>query len=569
MAQDPEVDDLQNIFLQVVVRDSEMTIGCGQGHQTFKWLANVAKAKYAKLHPQFKANQFTAINVYSSNCPLYPNEIIQNSVRPNEKIFVELLGPKIGANDPGFTRQKSMWELLAYSPKNDYVHVIFCLRQEHVPDLDESNPPRLIGNFGTHTWFVPMNVKRSESGNWEYEQSVPANAEVYFLWLVNGAPFVSKDYEIVVDNANQEMNCLHSGPPESNYSALRLPEITSEKYYKRNQKNAHEGPTRQVHHTKVGKMQLVTDLSTEQKDKMFNTDWRKMKLQDVLPHERDREKARKKLREFYDEIRTIFRYYSRHSHNTMYMNILTFMCFCSQCKIPDKDKLSKARLTELFHRVNLEYDIDTDLNVIYMSDPLNPDSMFTRAEFMESLVRMALIKYDSQPIDFGVVSMMDNHIRKHVSVPKEKGVRHAMTTETVHRMFLLYDHRLWTLFMKYATNDTNVMLPKAWENLLQDKNMFSHNFSIRAANHCYALSQQEDTEGDESDLMEMTFPEFCEAIARVAEKIYSDRPQGQRSRLYQKIEDLCVKLFPEPRNFRVKKKRVTLGPVTEKAFYKE
>lgn len=579
------MDLARPLKLNVECRDSKMVVSCGQGQQDFKWLANVVKARYVALHPQFRLEQFTAINVYTDKTNLYPTEVIINNLRlesgdatreydNSDVVYVDLLGPKIGCNDPGFQRQKPMWELFAYTPKYHYVEVIFRLsgRQE----LTE--PPQLIGNFGAHTWQVPVEMRRTNAKpkHWEYSASVPAGAEIFFVFLIDGEYVLSEDYECVEDAGAQQLNSLKSGLPYSNYSELRVPKVRAESYF--NKKKSGKGFQQNVRRkivTKGGTFQNVVNLSESQVDMMFATDWRKIQLEDVLTSERDLEKARVKLRLFYDELRITFRYYSRCTQNVAYMNILTFMCFCTKCKIPDKRVLTKSRLTELFHRVNWEYFIsDVDQQIVYINDPLNPDNQFTRAEFMEALCRIALIKYDSQPIDYALTSMMDNHIRKHINVPNTKNIRAKLLTEEVLKVFHLYDQRIWTCFHKFAKVEkgSRVLMVKEWNRILTEHGIINSSFSIRNANHCFSLSQQEDSDGDDSDLMEMTFPEFCEALARAADLLFN--PHSSVSKpvenvavddpvdydphhdLPEHLEELFIRLFPEPACHRMKKRGV-------------
>jgi len=572
--------------IKVQCRDSEMIVSCGQGQQDFKWFSNVVKARYVKLHPQFRLEQFTPINVYTDRSNLYPTEIIINNLRlrtdaeadpktrgwdNDDIVHVDLLGPKIGCNDPGFARQKSIWELFAYCPKYHYVEVIFRLSGRQ--DLLDADPPQLIGNFGAHTWQVAVSLKRTRSKHWEYSTMVPAGAEIFFVFLVNGEFVLSDDYERVEDASEQQLNSLNSGLPYSNYSELRVPHVKAELYFN-STKKFQENVRRKIV-SKGGTFKKVTNLTENQVDMMFASDWRKMQLTDVLTSERDIEKAKAKLRLFYDEIRMTFRFYSRCTQNVAYMNILTFMCFCSNCKISDKRVLTKARLTELFHRVNWEYFVDdADNQIVYINDPLNPDNQFTRAEFMEALCRIALIKYDSQPIDYGLHSIMDNHIRKYTSVPDTKNIRSKILSEDVLKVYHLYDQRLWNCFHKYARveHGSRVLTVKAWDKLLHEKNVIGSNFSIRVGNHCFALSQQEDADSDDSDLMEMTFAEFCEALARVADMMYREETQvnkpvqdmanedlantDRHPLLAEHVEELFIHLFPEPACHRLKKRVV-------------
>jgi hypothetical protein len=491
--------------------------------------------------------------VYSDDQPLYPNEVIATVVLGNE-IYVELLGPKIGMNDPGFTRQKSMWELLAYTPKHEYVEVIFRLDEKfYCPRHEAFDKPKIIGNFGPYTWFRPEVTSRTPEG-WVYSTMVPATAEIFFFWIVDEKFVVSTDYEIVDDGAGQQLNCLHAGQAYGNYSELYVPMVDPTMYFKKNDDDS--TLVRKVESKKVGKF-TGFELTESLLDKMFEIDWTQMDLADVLTTEREMTKAKGKLREFYTEIRDIFRHYARYSSNVAYLNILTFMCFATQCKLPDKHNLKKPRLTEIFHYVNREYERNDENKLVYLHDPLNPDNMFTRSEFMEALCRIALIKYDSQPIDFGITSIMDHHIRKHVEVPDDQVIRNKMLSEPLQRVFLLYDSRLWGIFHKYATivELDRVLLPTGFQQMLRDHGLISAKFTVRDANGCFLSAQQEEVSdgADDTDLQEMTFSEFLEAMARVAAAV-AKPDKDAKIELHEQLQDLLVKLFPQAANNRTAKK---------------
>ena len=45
---------------------------------------------------------------------------------------VELLGPVIGPHDPNYARERSLWELYAFTAQHDYVTAVFTFDTEPV-----------------------------------------------------------------------------------------------------------------------------------------------------------------------------------------------------------------------------------------------------------------------------------------------------------------------------------------------------------------------------------------------------------------------------------------------------
>ena len=61
-------------------------------------------------------------------------------------IHIELLGPTVGLDDPAYEREKTLWELYAYTPAHNYVPVVFLFDATGVSDTATS-----IQDTFTHT----------------------------------------------------------------------------------------------------------------------------------------------------------------------------------------------------------------------------------------------------------------------------------------------------------------------------------------------------------------------------------------------------------------------------------
>ena len=130
-------------------------------------------------------DQFLCVHMTNvDNVPLYPFEIINERLEDNAIVHVELLGPKLGPNDPDFIREKTLWELYAYTPPHDYVPVVFIF--EAAPYAPLRNPPGVFGNF--NGWGQPIPMKRWKNDVYRHQIGAALRVVSVFSMLIHSLP---------------------------------------------------------------------------------------------------------------------------------------------------------------------------------------------------------------------------------------------------------------------------------------------------------------------------------------------------------------------------------------------
>lgn len=535
--------------IRVVVRDSSFTLRVAGATQNFKWLGNTVAYRYALLHPQFNHDQFIPIHITNKDhAPLFPSELINERCADGEEVHVELLGPRLCPNDPGFTREKTLWELFAYTPPHDYVSVVITFDQ--TPFLQMGGSPAVFGNF--NGWGPPVAMKKSNLPNiWRHTMEMPLGAELVFKFALLGTGrerhVVSKGYRIVSDKLGTELNYLRVRMEGGSYeigeseSSAPVANSVSESL------SAPDAP-KVLSQRVVGVFQGVRNLTDTMKAAQFENDWKNIQLADVIRALDKRMIIKELLWKYSDKLRVIFRYYSSQGGQSITcMNVMGWVYFCHVCAITDK-RVSVSRLDQIFHRVNVEEEYDekklaenpTEYRnaMILKEDPFNPNNQFIRGEFYEALVRVALVKFPSLEAHAALEKLVNENVFPHALEPSTSDIRERLLDEGVQKVYQLYSKRLYKLFWRYAKADRTDLKPsgmhtinvKEFEMMLNDykltvpENMTGARsmaavgaISRRVALTAFAMSQQEELTEASDHLYEMVYAEFLEVLARLAE----------------------------------------------------
>jgi hypothetical protein len=206
--------------VSVAVRDLTLTIELGAGTQTFKWLAFTAAAQYAAAHPHIHSSE-TLTPVHLTDAfgnALYPQEIIAERVESGDLLRLELIGPRIGLGSADFKREKSLWELYAYSdPATSLVPLVFLF---DASELALSTPPAVFGNF--NSWGTPITMQWWKGNTYKHQMDFPAGAEIVFKFVVGGSAILTpQQYPVVHDSQGNKLHHLRLAPipPQLNLDA--------------------------------------------------------------------------------------------------------------------------------------------------------------------------------------------------------------------------------------------------------------------------------------------------------------------------------------------------------------
>lgn len=546
---------VRDINIHVKVRDQTFMLACGRGEQDMLWLSKVAKYRYSTKHNHINPEQLIATYVSNDNGDvLFPHHLVKNKLKDGDTIVVEMLGPNIGANSSNFTRQKSLWELYAYTPEHEYVPVIISFDSSSL-DLPEDHSISIMGSF--NAWEHPVPMVEKKEGTWLHRASYPAGAELTFIFCSEASFHLSNHYTIIDSGSKDtpEVNYIKIKPPAANYAELLAVHPEPEDYYKKDDvKFKVADPTLRP------KLGINPSLSEEQKQCLFDIDCSLMAINDVCQDEEKRDDVFKKLWTSYDPIRKIFRYYSSQGgKNITYMNCINFINFCKACKIPDQKQCTITRLDELFRRVNLEEEYVAEVArpgsraagkahraINLKSDPLNPDNQFIRAEFMETLVRISVLKYKSLSPHSALNKFIGEYLTPNLGhiQSTEYSVSSEMGTASVQTVLWLFHKRLYKLHYEYRQPRTEHILTKSFLKMMSQHGLLGEELSIRECVMAFSMAQEEVKNEDQANQYEMTYVEFLECLGRIAETLFkADKFPGMR--FCDKLQELLQRLFPQ------------------------
>lgn len=485
------------MVLKVHCREMTTNVTVGSGEQTFKWLGFVVKYAYASRHPEYDPEQFTCVLIVDKDRrPMFPYTIINESLVDGAEVYVELIGPKIGPNQPGLVRDKTLWELFAFLPATSYVLTSLLFDSEKEEREGHIETIGVIGNF--NAWQVPIAMNKVDTHMYKYSLELPKDAEIVFKFVVNDKHTVSDAYPLVKDVNNVEMNYLKIQMPDANFAELQGVDPSGQidgseritEHILALQAIAAAKDVRQsgfevmeeipfVSTRVSGVFQGVKTLSDQVRRKLFESDWKKMQLVDVAKDEELRQRVKEVLWKHFDEMRNVFRFYSsQYGKEVPHMSSITFVHLLHVCKVPD-ERLSVGRLLHIFDNITAIEETDGHagntqgqaastssssstnkpqtfssavLPLASKANPFQKENQLDRHEFFEALIRASSFKF--QPtLDQGLKSMLTEHILPNALNSDEKSIRAQILTPRLQKVVLLYADRLWPAYCKYALGE--------------------------------------------------------------------------------------------------------------------
>lgn len=561
--------------LLLSVREQTFPVEVKEGNQDFKWLGVLACYHYARSQKlRFKPTQFHPTNVTDEeDRVLFPKEQICDRLKDNDTVVVEILGPRTCPDSVEDDHEMSLWERYAFTDNEEWVDVIFKFETGAGVEIDPTSPPLLIGNF--NAWETPIPLRQVSGGvssaneedgsggegggktRYEHRQLIPAHTHIVFKFAFNGKEHLSHQYEVVNDEAGNEMNYFKVKPPPPNYKKTYGTDGGSVDFS--GTRNPSEG-VKTFSKRIVGRFEPVREMTQEIKDKLFEADWKKMQFADVVRLKEEREKIKVIMYEHFPSLKMIFQFFSSHGGGDICaMSVLEFIHFCHTCEIPDRH-VTINKIDRVFRRVNIEEEFDEEMieqnpnnyrNAMkIVPDPFNPRNQFIRGEFMESLIRLAIKKFGTLPIDTAVRKIIEKHVIPFGLAVAKDDIRRELLRNDVQSVYKKYAKRLHKLYNTAARldktdQDFETINLKEFELLLQHHDLFDADVSRRAAFSAFAMSQDAST--TESDNYEMVYGEFLEVLGRIAKIKYDDDQP-----LSDKLENLMQVFFAKSKKSKKK-----------------
>eukprot|EP00462_Mataza_sp_D1_P019853 CAMPEP_0175148730 /NCGR_PEP_ID=MMETSP0087-20121206/16804_1 /TAXON_ID=136419 /ORGANISM="Unknown Unknown, Strain D1" /LENGTH=741 /DNA_ID=CAMNT_0016434251 /DNA_START=242 /DNA_END=2467 /DNA_ORIENTATION=- len=271
----------------------------------------------------------------------------------------------------------------------------------------------------------------------------------------------------------------------------------------------------------------MEDLKSSEKRKQFENDWLEanQKLKDIVTNDDERTAMKETMWEHYQCARELFAFYSSFGCTDSMLGMMSsasFSQFIKACKLLG-GPINVTTVSKIFAEVNVE-----DAEDVLGTNDDNPDKFFTRSEFVESLARLALIKFKGKGHGEGTetpAGKLEKLFKAHVT---RYGLKHINITPGL-RPWLATNKPLQKLFCEngailqerynayasHATARPDAMDVGELDMILSDFELVDSNFSRRTAITCFCLAKDE-TESD----MVLSYPAYLEFLCRAAEQKY-------------------------------------------------
>jgi len=441
----------------VHVREYKFALKPGKGTQDFRWVGSVAAFRYAK-HSRLRdhSNKYVVSNIKGDDGELiYPSRKLRETLWNKATVTVELKRYKPGD-------KKTVWQLFAETPKECYkkIEIVYDgpMPEEH------SGGVQMHSNHNGYDHHIRM-VKSDDGKTYRKTICVPPGLELNFFFEVNKRLELShaykKERKKVASQMQLVQNVLRTAndpPPVFNHHVDLLREFEKIDWGLGKEKNCDEDDEEKKR--RLRKREWEYKIPSLPKgslyDELFANDWREIQLNDVIPDPAARRRVCLVLKNYWNPLQQIFRYNSSQRTPVQFMSKLDYMNFLGALKMYDK-LITPSDAEHIFTRVNVPEDYGSDdelegiggafkggFNMTEQED--NPNNMFVRSEFLESLVRISLRKFPPPDFDeeVGLEKFLEEYVlkrEKHCIEEIEK-YRLLMQEEEVKEAFAPYLERL-------------------------------------------------------------------------------------------------------------------------------
>lgn len=380
-------------YLVVNVRDLKFRLKPKDASQQCKWLSYVAKFRYAQYsRGRVHSNQLVVTEV--TDCAgrsMNPFAKLRRHLDNRDSVKVSLALDKPG-------RKKTPFEVMLNASKNDYIDLTIYYDGERPEDgftvMLHSNH-----NF----WETPIPM-REEGQDICARIRVPLGYPLKFFFEVNKSLRVSKRYGKGIVSFGGAVRIEVNILTVDKFRSIKLFEEKKPKLLS-SLRPGQKRPTN-IKHAENKKITHKWDFKLPSRPggnefySLFEKDWSEIQINDIIPKYDQRTLVKEALQKHWNDLQQIFRYHAGMKEPISYMNKMEFMNFCTLMKFYDQNVVG-SDATEIFTRVNLEDEYDSDdeikvratggIKIVEQED--NPDHLFIRSEFLESLIRLSLRKY--------------------------------------------------------------------------------------------------------------------------------------------------------------------------------
>jgi len=509
----------------------------------FKWIGNVARLKYVShSRGRIRPNEVEIVEVHDYRCNmLMPEWGIEGHLdKAHNGVWVVL--HKVG---PG--RGHSLWYLIATVPKKDWVAVeIFYDEKVAVYEgvyvrttLDFFQEPIALTNRSRNLWSTIV--------------MCPPDATLHFYFEGHGTKGTVARYRRVDgrwrNRKRKKMNRLKVGKKEgvddSPWAAFHNSHKAEKVVVQVKEDN--------INDIKLWEYKIPTLPFGKDLDLLFQKDWREVQLNDVVPDPQERRDIRDVMLTHWIALQQIFRGYCCGRQPIHVMDQNAFSRMIGGLKIYTKH-FSVSHVSQIFVRVNIEEDYGSDEEAVgvdlktgmnMLDDDDNPDNAFIRSEYLEALVRVAIVKWPKKKPSEAFRELVEKHIlvREKRQLDEYVEIRDLMDDIKVKQAFAPCLQRIFEwVFLPVTMLDEECKAAKNRREDVDDaslslEELFSfhnelglvkdHGLKVREAFKAYAMPIEPHVVDGEEDT-EMQWPHFLEMLVRIALAMssHNDKPKA-------------------------------------------
>eukprot|EP00466_Bigelowiella_natans_P009780 jgi/Bigna1/137837/aug1.41_g12545 len=565
-------DQLVN-SLNISCREMNKSISVRGGLQNFKWLAFTSKFWYSKHH-KFKdhPDKYVVVDVRNerTNDNLMPGQIIKDRVNDKDTVSVTL-ATKFQPDPMKKPEKKSPTD----GEEED--DILAALEED---DEEEKKAPVVKYWSNLDGWLEPqvMEIKEKKfTFKAESRVLVPPGSELQFYFVVDGEKHLAKNYKkkkVLIGRKNVHVNYYELKPylptlgdekPKEESGKFSFPfdmwfqqsvrigipfennDIEGSFITTSLAKEEEEEEEEELEEEKEPEIppflyQLVQPPSAEESEECFEADWKEMQILDVVRKPEERKKIRAMIKDNFEELRAIFQRLAGKELPVEYMGANDFLAFCKETGF-FRHGFTVTFVPIVFKRVNI-MEIQSEENrgkgfVLY-EDPTNPEHLFTRSEWIESMVRIANYYNLSKTMSEKFKKVLDLCLKKHTRIVKDDKTREFMKKESTKKVYGPYLERVYSIFERFAHMDKTMgssryMQIEEYWNFISTMAIGTLGIIRRNINQALAYSQARSLEDDRGYITD--YPEYLELLARLA---FACHPEDSKEEALKKFLDYII-----------------------------
>ncbi|GAB5365056.1 hypothetical protein AAMO2058_001023700 [Amorphochlora amoebiformis] len=468
-----------------------------------------------------------------------PHQVIKERIHDNEVVFVTLLSK---ANRKRGEEMGTLWEAVAYTPVHQWNAI--KLRPRIPPEVLGKPPkpptryefpepiiriPKVKLWCNMNGWWEPQNIplKITEKAyKIEAPLLVPPASEIQFYFEVDGKKILADNYKrkkVSIGEIDHTTNIfmLDVRLPAFMEEQKQQDVIESDSDYS---STSDEEETEQNQTTIPSHFyQFSMEPTQEEYDRLFDKDWKEIQILDVVKSKEERDLIYDILHDSYPELREIFQRLAGRDSPLEYMSANDFSNFVKETKVL-KYGFNTTFTSVVFKRININEIVAEDgKGYTLFDDPSNPRSMFTRSEWLESLVRIVVYWTKlKKRISSKLKQILNITLKRYMGDIEKDNIRDLMRKPDTRQTFEPYLGLIYRIFDRFAAlgkdihGSYNTMSEDEYTTFVLTFNISTLSPKLGRRKVGQALAYSQTCRQDDSRGYLTNYAEFLEVLARLA-----------------------------------------------------